>query len=199
MKRLLSIALLALSLPALAGLEDLTINSSQRGEYVLGVIASDQRPYVVSGETPPNVAGAYIKGVFRIRTHIKTDTETPVADEITAGLRKALTKNKWLGVATIATTHTDTAVDVASLVKTAKLKRTLVVTVNDLWAESYRNTTVNYGLTISVFDEAGKDLAKAEVSGQHDTREWGCDGAAEILSKVMADTLAKPEFVAALK
>lgn len=199
MKRLLSIALLSVTPPAFAGLEDLNIDTKLRGDYVLGVVASDQRPYVTSGETPPNIAGAYIKGIFHIRTHIKTDTEAPVAEELATGLRKALTKAKWLGVATIGTTYTDTPADVTSLVKTAKLKRTLVVTVNDMWAEAYSNTTVTYTFSIAVLDDKGNELAKAEESGKHTTREWGCDAAAEILGRVMTHTLAKPEFVAAFK
>jgi len=199
MKHLLPAALFSIALPAFAGLEDLNIDTKLRGDYVLGVIASDQRSYVVSGETPPNIGGAYIKGIFHIRTHIKTDTEAPVADEIAAGLRKAFTKSQWLGVATIGTTHTDTPADVVSLVKTAKLKRTLVVTVNDMWAEAYSNTSVNYTFTIAVLDDKGKELAKTEETGKHTTREWGCDAAAEILGRVMTATLAKPEFVAALK
>lgn len=198
-----SLALLPLSLlvafPAFAGLEDLTIKSDLRGDYVLGVIASDQRPYVVSGETPPNVAGAYIKGMFRVRAKIKTDSEAPVAEEVSNGLRRALLKNKWFGVATIETTAADTPADIVSMVKTAKLKRTLVVTVNDLWAESYSNTTVNYTFAVTVFDDKGNALAKSEETGKHDTRQWGCDGAAEIFGAVMSATLAKPEFVAALK
>jgi hypothetical protein len=188
-----------LALPAFAGLEDLAIKTDLRGEYVLGIITSDQRPYVVSGETPSNIAGGYISGMFRKRYKTYTDSEAPVADEISNGLRKAFLKNKWFSVATIETTPADTPADIVSMVKTGKLKRTLVFTVTQLWTESYKNTSVDYNFTITVFDDKGQSLATANLTGRHDTREWGCDGAAEILSAVMNAVLVRPEFITALK
>jgi hypothetical protein len=191
--------LLSLSGLAYAGLDELDIKTDLHGAYVIGVMAHDQREYVVKGETPENVIGGYIKGILRTRAQVKTDTEEPLSDVVSEGLRKSFVKNKWFAAAAIPTALKDTDENLATLIKTAKLKRCLIVTVNDLWTESYRNTSVNYKFTIAVFDDQARKLAKSEATGVYDTGAWGGDAAAEILSQVMTDTLAKPEFATALR
>jgi hypothetical protein len=196
---LVGVSLLPISGFVLAGFDDLVIQTDVHGDYVLGVIAHDQRDYVMKGDTPEDVWGRYIKGIFRTRAEVKTDSGTPVAAEVAEGLRKALIKSKWLSAAVIGVSSKDTREDVLSLVKTAKLRRCVVVTINDLWTESYKNTSVNYKFTILVLDDKAQQLAQAESTGVHDTREWGGDAAAEIFGRVMTETLAKPEFSAALR
>lgn len=195
----LSIALLAVSSSAFAGLDQLTINSSLRGDYVIGLIAHDQRDFVLREGYPENQVGGYIGGMFRTRKATYTNTESSVADEMADGLRKFFSSPKWTGVATLASSAKDSPAEVEKKISQAGLKRTLLVTINDLWAESYRNTTVTYKFTISVLDAKAKELAKTEYTGTHDTREWGDDAAAEIFSRLMTETLNKPDFVAALK
>lgn len=185
---------------ALAGLEDLNIKSDAGGDYVLGVFAHDRREYVLSGETDENVAGAYIKGIFRIRNYVKTDSEAPLAVEVAEGLRKSFVEGKkWLGVTTIRFQTKNSFSELQEIAKQAKLRRSIVVTINDLWTESYRNTSVNYKFTISVLDENGQVLVATTSEGVHDTREWACDAAAEILSRVLSSALVKADFIGALK
>jgi hypothetical protein len=82
-----------------------------------------------------------------------TYSQEPLADEMAEGLRKSFAKDKWLAVATITTSHKEQKEDLVSLIKTAKLKRNIVVTVNELWAETAQRTSVTYSFTIAIFDE----------------------------------------------
>lgn len=198
-RHLIALAIATVSTSALAGLDDLDIKTSLQGDYVLAVIAHDQRDMVTKEGSPETLVGGYIKGMFRTRAHNFTNSELSVSDSISEGLRRAFIKQKWLGVTALATTAKQSRQEVTSKIIKAGLKRTILVTVDDLWTESYRNTSVNYKFTISVLDEKANEIAKTESSGTHDTREWGDDAAGEIFSKLMTDALAKPEFIAALK
>lgn len=201
MNRTTILGTLALFISSLsfAGMDDLNIQSDLRGEYVIGVMAHDQREMVLKDGTPEAVIGGYIKGMFRTRAKTLTNSEGPVADELADGLQLFFKKQKWLGVAAIATTSKDSRTEVDARIKKAALKRTVLVTIDDLWTESYSNTTVTYKFTITVLNEIAQELSKVTFDGHHDTRAWGDDAAAEIFSKIMTDTLRKPEFVAALK
>lgn len=195
----LAIALLAFSSSAFAGLDQLTINSSLRGDYVIGLIAHDQRDFVLREGYPENQVGGYIGGMFRTRKATYTNSDTPVADAMADGLRKFFTGPQWAGAAALTSSVKDSPAAIEKKISRAGLKRTLLVTIDDLWAESYRNTSVTYKFRISVRDAKAKELARAEYTGTHDTSVWGDDAAAEIFSKLMTETLSKPDFVAALR
>ena len=200
MKNILSALLLffAISHNAFADFSEMEIKSGLSGDYSLAVLVHDQREYVLKGDYPEKVIGAYLKGMFRVRSNIDTYFSTPLADEMAEGLRKSFVKDKWLAVASIATTKKDTAEDLASLIKTAKLHRNLVVTVKEIWVESYKNSSVNYDLNIAVYDQNAKLLAITDERGSHDSKEWGYSAAAEIFRLTMSSVLKKPDFIAAL-
>lgn len=195
-----AIALVAFSGSAVAGLDDLNISSVLlRGEYVIGLVAHDQRDFVLREGYPEKQIGGYIGGMFRTRKATLTNSDGPVADELAEGLRKYFVSRQWAGASALMTSAKDTPTDVENKIIRAGLKRTLLVTINDLWTESYRNTSVTYKFTISVRDAKAKELAKAEYVGTHDTREWGDEAAAEIFSRLMTETLSKPEFISVLR
>lgn len=195
----LAFALLAVSTSAFAGLDQLTINSSLRGDYVIGLIAHDQRDFVLREGYPENQLGGYIGGMFRTRKATYTNSDSPVADELADGLRKFFTSPQWAGAAALSTSAKDSVAEIEKKISRAGLKRTLLVTINDLWTESYRNTSVSYKFTISVRDAKARELARAEYTGTHDTSVWGDDAAAEIFSRLMTDSLSQPDFAAALR
>ncbi|NTV69881.1 MAG: hypothetical protein HGA71_07020 [Azonexaceae bacterium] len=192
-------ALLAVSGSAFAGLDQLTISSSLRGDYVIGLIAHDQRDFVLHEGYPENQLGGYIGGMFRTRRATYTNSDKPVADELADGLRQFFTNPQWAGAAALSSSAKDSVAEVEKRISRAGLKRTVLVTINDLWTESYRNTSVSYKFTISVRDAKAKELARAEYTGTHDTSVWGDDAAAEIFSRLMTDSLSRPEFIAALR
>jgi len=182
-----------------AGLDDLSIESPLRGDYVIGVMTHDQRPLVLKDGYPEKQIGGYIKGMFRTRAGTYTNSDGPVADELSEGLRGFFVKQKWLGVTTLATSSNEARTVIEARIKKAALKRTVLVTINDLWTESYRNTSVTYSFSIAVVDSSGVELAKAEHTGIHDTSQWGDEAASEIFSKLIMESLAKPEFTSALR
>lgn len=182
-----------------AGTDELDFRSNQAGDYVLGVMAHDQRSFVVSGESPEAIVGGYIKGILRTRAHAMTYAELPLSATLAEGMRKNFQKLNWLGAVSLKTTPKESQADVEETIKKAALRRTLLVTIDDVWTESYRNTSVNYKFTMAVFDDKASKLATTTYSGVHDTRAWGDDAVAEIFSMLMTQTLDKPDFRAALK
>jgi hypothetical protein len=201
MKNILSALILFFSMTqlAVADFSSMELKSGMTGDYSLAILVHDQREYVLKGEYEEKVIGGYLKGMFRVRSNIITYYQTPLADEISEGLRKSFVKEKWLAVASIATSKKDTADDLASLIKTAKLHRNIVVTVKEMWVESYKTSTVAYDLNFAVYDENAKLLVEANEKGSLDSKEWGYGAAAEIFRVVLSSTLKKPDFNAALK
>lgn len=190
---------LAVAHQAIAGFDEMVIKSAQSGNYSLAILVHDQREYILKREHPENVIGGYLKGIFRVRSNITTSNQGPLADEMADGIRKSFVKENWLAVATIATTLKDNKEDLASLIKTAKLKRNIVITVNELWVESYKNTSVMYNFNVAVFDDNAQLLARLDEQGTHETTEWGEDGAAEIVQLVILSAFTKPDFISAFK
>jgi hypothetical protein len=64
MKNVLSALLLlfAISQQAFAYFTEMDIKSDLGGDYSLAVLVHDQRSYILKGEYPANVMGAYLKG-----------------------------------------------------------------------------------------------------------------------------------------
>ena len=56
-KQLLLAALFLFTNFAQAGTDELDFRSNQAGDYVLGVMAHDQRSFVLSGESPEAIVG----------------------------------------------------------------------------------------------------------------------------------------------
>jgi hypothetical protein len=187
-----------ISLQAFADFGEMELKYGKAGDYSLAILVHDQREYVLKGDYQENVIGGYLKGMFRVRSNINTYYRTPLADEISEGIRKSFVKEKWLAVASIATTKKDTAEDLASLIKTARLHRNIVVTVKEMWVESYKTSTVAYDLNFAVYDETAKLLVEANEKGSLDTKEWGYTAAAEVFRLILSSTLQKPEFIGAL-
>jgi hypothetical protein len=198
--RLLGATTLALaSSLAFAGFSDLAIKSTLSGRYVLGIAVHDQRFYVLNGETQEKEIGKYVGGVFRTRKPVETDSGSTAATEIAEGLSRYFQKQKWLAVASFGTSAKMSDNDINGLIKTAKLRRSMVVTIKDIWCEAYRNTSVNFEFEISVKDDKAQTLATFSKKGVHDTSQWGSEAVAELFGPLMTEALDTPEFIAALK
>ena len=184
---------------AFAGFDDVEIVSNLRGEYVLGILVSDQREGVLKWDAKENLIGAHHSGMFRSRKDLLTGSEGPVSDEMLEGLRKEFSK-RWLTVAPLSSTSKDSNEAIGIKIRKAKLHRSFVVTVHSIWVEApYKgDTTINYGLTVSIMNDAAVVLARKTYEGISQSTQWGYWGATEIFGTLMSSALADPEITNAL-
>lgn len=199
--KILTVFLLAITIAstALAGFDDIEIKANIKGDYVIGVMVSDQRETVLKWGAAENLIGAHHSGLFKNRKDLFTDTKATVSNELTEGLRKQFLKN-WMSVAPILTTPKDSRDALDEKVRKARLHRTFLITLKSLWVEAQNNnqTAVNYGFVISVLDDKGVELSKKPLEGIQSTGQWGSWGAAEVFGMLISNVLEDPKVVEAL-
>jgi len=202
MKILILPAVLALSLlaasPAFAGVDQLNITAKVHGDFVLGVVVQDKREMVLKGEAPESMIGGYVGGLFHSRKYTYTNNEGPLATALSEGLYKALLNQDLIGVATINATPKIERSAIFDKVAKAALKRTLFVSINKLWTESYRRTGVEYDLTVSVLDQNGQTLTETKLVADETLSDWGDDAVANVFSRQLSELLNSQAFIVAL-
>ena len=197
---LLVAATLAYCSSAAAGFDTLDIKTDFSCGYVLGIAVHDQRPTVLSGEAKESmIGGANGGGILFKRSYTYTNSEIPAAEAMAEGLSRSIYRDKCLGTAMLHAAATVKPEDVIAKIRKAKLRRTMLVSINQLWTESYRNTGVEYKLRVAVLDEEGRELAQTTLETNQTLREWGEDAVAIIFGQQLTEALKKPEFVSALK
>jgi hypothetical protein len=152
------------------------------------------------GEATEATIGSYAGSIFSpARKPTLTNSEQPLAEALAEGLRKSFMKHKWLGVAVIPTKANHGDQEVLERIRRGGSKRSLLITIDKLWAESQKDTEVDYRLRVSVRNQRAQELAKAVLEMNRIVRDWGDDAVAGVLSSQLTALLARPEFVAALK
>ena len=200
MRRLISLLLLIVTLGAQAGVDEMSIESDLQGKYILAIVVHDQRPAVLRGEATEATIGSYAGSIFSpARKPTLTNSEQPLAEALSEGLRKAFMKHNWLGIAVIPTRASHSDHDVLDRIRRGGSKRSLLITIDKLWAESQKDTEVDYRLRVSIRNQRAQELTKATLETNRIVRDWGDDAVASILSTQLSALLSRPEFVAALR
>ena len=200
MLRLIPLLLLILGFGVHAGVDELAIDSDLQGKYILAIVVHDQRPQVLRGEATEATIGSYAGSIFSpARKPTLTNSEQALAESLAEGLRKSFMKHKWLGVAVIPTKAGYGEHEILDRIRRGGSKRSLLITIDKLWAESQKDTEVDYRLRISVRNQRAQELAKAVLEMNRIVRDWGDDAVANVLSTQLTALLARPEFIAALK
>lgn len=191
--------LLAIAQNAFASFNDLEIKTSLSGDYVLGVMVSDQRETVSKWGAAENLIGAHHSGMFKNRKDLLTSTQGTVTTELTEGLRKQFAL-KWLSVAPLSSTAKDSPEVLVGKIRQAKLHRTFLITLKTLWVEAQpsNQTAITYGFVISILDDKGTELAKTDLEGLQTTNQWGYWGATEIFGMLISGALENKKIIDAL-
>lgn len=205
---LIAASCLMLSIPSIAGVEKLKIKSDLRGNITLGIAVHDQREEVVKGEQSENVIGKHIAGVGGrpwvnkpggiARTETQTTTKLPFSEALSGGMKKSLAPKMWPSVVIISLTPKLTKQEAIEKIRTAGLGRTMLVTVDKLWAEASIRTTVQYKMRISILNEKAEEIANADIEANQTLMSSDGDAVAAVFSQQLSEVLRRPEFKAAL-
>ena len=134
------------------------------GSGQLVVMTHDQRPYVVSGETPPDFVGLLRSG-FGIPYPVYTQGDRPLAEEMTYVTCNALTKQGFQCV----------PVPVAASAKPNEIRRKLqehagmsavFLELHEWKSDTHTDTALAYDVTLRILDPHGTPTAETHIQGR---------------------------------
>ncbi|WP_434516261.1 hypothetical protein AB6Q56_06400 [Dechloromonas sp. ARDL1] len=177
---------------------------STRTDKSVSVAAVDQRSYVLSGQSAPDLVGMQ-RGGFGNPFDVTTASGRPLSMEFATAMKNALTKNGVKVVAIDTKPATSTQPAMTDLIASAG-DRLLLLGIQEWIGDSQINTEVRYELQLVVADSSGRTLASKKLSG---TRALGGSHinppghAKEVMPKAFRETvetlLNSPEITTALK
>lgn len=133
-----------------------------QGVVVLLFAVDDQRPYVVSGEEPPNFVGEQRSG-YGIPFNVTTTDKKPFAEVVQETVRRDLEAAGF-----DVSASSSKAADVKSAVSAANARRALAVTMREFKSDTYNNINFDYDFEAIVYDAAGNELARNKVAGEEE-------------------------------
>ena len=142
---------------------DIEAKTTLKTEKSVSVATLDQREYVTSGQSQPELVGMQ-RGGFGNPFDVLTESGRPLSNEFTRAITKALESNgiKVLALETKPSKAAQTAM--AELVASAG-ERLLLLTGKEWIGDSQINTEVRYNLLLTVTDQSGKTLATKAYAG----------------------------------
>ena len=183
---------------------DIDAKISTQTNKSVSVAALDQRSYVISGQSTPDLVGMQ-RGGFGNPFDVVTASGRPLSSEFATTMKNALARNgvKVMAIETKPATSMQPAM--TELIASSG-DRLLLLGIQEWIGDSQINTEVRYDLQLVVADNGGKTLASKRYSG---TRALGGSQinppghAKEVMPKAFKETvetmLNSPEIVAALK
>lgn len=175
-----------------------------RTDKSVAVAAVDQRSYVLSGQSTPDLVGMQ-RGGFGNPFDVLTASGRPLSAEFATAMKSALARNGVKVVAIDTKPATSTQPAMTDLIASTG-DRLLLLGIQEWIGDSQINTEVRYELQLVVADSGGKTLASKRYSG---TRALGGSHinppghAKEVMPKAfkeMIETLLNsPEIATALK
>ena len=209
MKKIFPLLLLAAALSGCAvgnkhAYHEVEVKTTAKTEKSVSVTTSDQREYVVSGQSTPDLVGMQ-RGGFGNPFDVLTASGRPLSSEFTGAIKNALERNGVKVVAIDTKPSKPSQPAMAELVASAG-DRLLLLSVKEWIGDSQVNTEVRYDLDLIVADSSGKTLATKTYQG---SRSLGGSQinppghAKEVMPKAfkeaIEDLLNNPAIVAALK
>jgi hypothetical protein len=135
-----------------------------RGTGDVVVATHDQRPYIVSGGTPPDFVGLMRSG-FGIPYPVYTQGERPFAEEMTHALCQALTQRGFHCLpATVSPQATPG--EIRRALTRQNPTPALFLTVREWKSDTHTDTSLAYNATLQVLDAQGTVLAESHIEGK---------------------------------
>jgi hypothetical protein len=128
-------------------------------------ITHDQRPYVVSGGTDPNLIGLRRSG-FGIPSPVRTQSRRPLADEIMEMMCTALGEKGFTCI------PMELAPNAAPNTLSKKLKQdhantpAVLLVLHEWKSDTHTDTAVAYDMTLRVLDSEGTQVAETQIKGR---------------------------------
>ena len=135
------------------------------GARSVAVGAQDLRPYVISGGKAGNFVGLS-RGGFGNPFDVTTESGNALAQDFAASIARSLEAKGFK--ATAVRVAGTTAPDVNEMAAKSGQERLALVTINEWKSDTYMSTTLQYDVTLRVFDASGQQLAQNRISGKDD-------------------------------
>lgn len=145
---------------------DVGVEASVKTGKSVSVASVDQREYVLSGQSQPELVGTQ-RGGFGNPFNVLSASGRPLSSEFTTAIRSALKRNgvKVVSLETKPSKASQPAM--AELVASAR-DRLLLLLIKEWIGDSQLNTKVRYDLLLTVADNSGKTLATKTYTGERD-------------------------------
>jgi hypothetical protein len=183
---------------------DVSPVTAARTDKAVAVASLDQREYVRSGQSKPDLVGM-LRGGYGNPFDVRTESGRALSSEFTAAMRGALERNGIRAVA-VETKPTEDERTVMTNLTATKGDCKLLLAIREWVSDSQINTDLTYDLQLTVADASGKILA-SKVHKDHLSLGGSVlnahGHAREVVPRVFRETveslLNSPEIVTALK
>lgn len=183
---------------------DVGVKTSAKSGKAVSVASLDQREYVLSGQSNPELVGMQ-RGGFGNPFNVLTASGRPLSSEFTAAVKTALELN-GVKVFSLETKPSSTSQPAMAELVASAGDRLLLLTIKEWVGDSQINTEVRYDLQLIVTDSSGKTLATRGYAGKRNLggSQFNPPGyAKEVMPAAFREAietlLNSPEILAALQ
>ena len=148
------------------------------GDKTIAVAVHDQRPYVVSKESPVQYIGT-TRGGYGNPFNALTESGKPLSDDIALSVAQALRKAGFNSV-TLSLTPWENTEKAINQFKASQAVRLLLFTLKEWRTDTYFETFLFFNVTLQVFDRKSKELADSSIIGEKDMDGVSLDPGAEM-------------------
>lgn len=145
---------------------DVEVKTSAKTGKSIAVATQDQREYVISGQSSPELVGMQ-RGGWNNPFDVLTVSGRPLSSEFTNAMKSALERN-GIKVVMIETTPASTSQAAMADLVASTGDRLLLLSIREWISDSMINTEVRYDLQLVVADSSGKTLATKTYQGTRD-------------------------------
>jgi len=174
------------------------------GNGSVAVASQDQRSYVISGRTKPQVVGV-IRGGFGNPLYMVTASRRPLADEMGDVITGAL-KKKGFKTIPVAVAATEPIGQVRKKLADTGAEKLIHFQIKQWKSDSYSNVRLEYLMNLTVLDKKGKLLAEKESSGDENLGSGGFNilkgtrkKVPEAFKKKLEELFNAPDIIKALE
>jgi len=174
------------------------------GKGSVAVASQDQRSYVISGKTKPQVVGV-IRGAFGNPLYMVTASRRPLADEMGDVITGALGK-KGFNTIPLVVTPTEPIAQVRKKLADTGAEKLIHFQIKQWKSDTYNNVRLEYLMTLTVFDTKGKLLAEMTSSGDENLGSGGFNilkgtrkKVPEAFKKKLEELFNAPDIIKALE
>ncbi len=141
-------------------------NIAYQGSGTVASAVHDQRSYVKSGDKPPSFVGLQ-RNRFGIPFDVSTTSGQALDVDLGKTLGGALTSAGYRDSA-VAVTFRDSGAAARDRLLATRAKRLVLLTLNEWKTDTRTKAALYFDLTMAVYDERGKLLAKQSLKGRDD-------------------------------
>lgn len=183
---------------------DVEARLSGKTDKLVSLATLDQREYVLSGQSRPELVGMQ-RGGFGNPFDVLTESGRALSTEFTAAIKSGLERN-GIKVASLETKPSAASTAVMAQLVGSGGDRLLLMLVKEWIGDSQVNTTLRHDLLLAVYDKSGKQLATKFYIGDRSLGGSHLNPPAhakEVMPKAFREAIEtlmnSPEILAALR